>query len=210
MTIVIPKSTHTIGNLIQSLMYNKDARLQEARTAGGGAEETAACGCRRLPEERRRRRRLPEGASAERTGRRGGGPKPPGEAEATLPEPPFTPATYSCGDTPPRRSRLRTQGTSSEAVVGGRSGGDAVRETVRPSWKAEGGTDGVWRQCKCGHGDGKHANRNLWFGAGRQEMALEQQPQTFANTCTCEDTGYTRVEGNRRAPRNGRWAISHR
>ena len=137
-------------------------------------------------------------------------PKPPGEAEATLPEPPFTPATYSCGDTPPRRSRLRTQGTSSEAVVGGRSGGDAVRETVRPSWKAEGGTDGVWRQCKCGHGDGKHANRNLWFGAGRQEMALEQQPQTFANTCTCEDTGYTRVEGNRRAPRNGRWAISHR
>ena len=73
MTIVIPKSTHTIGNLIQSLMYNKDARLQEARTAGGGAEETAACGCRRLPEERRRRRRLPEGASAERTGRRGGG-----------------------------------------------------------------------------------------------------------------------------------------
>jgi hypothetical protein len=53
--------------------------------------------------------------------------------------------------------------------------------------------------------DEKVAIRRLGFGTGRQRMALERwtTPKLLRRTCSPLGTGYNRVEGIRRASRNG-------
>jgi hypothetical protein len=43
----------------------------------------------------------------------------------------------------------------------------------------------------------------LRFGTGRQKMALEGQTRNFRGVRVYVRSGYNRVEGNRRASRNG-------
>jgi hypothetical protein len=56
-----------------------------------------------------------------------------------------------------------------------------------------------------GYSDRKVANRNVTVRQGRQKMALELlQNPNFRGVRLHVSTGYNRVEGNRRASRNGR------